>query len=79
MDPFESKTHSFVVKIWLEDADEQEETQKWRGHVTHVPSHQRRYVDDLNGISQFISLYLEEMGVGERWRGIRGWLRGRSA
>ena len=77
MDTYESNTHSFIVKVWLEDDDEQHGPPVWRGHVTHVPSNQRRYVDDLNGISKFISGYLERMGVevGERWRGIRGWLR----
>ena len=77
MDTYESNTHSFIVKVWLEDNDEKNERPTWRGHVTHVPSNQRRYVDDLNGISKFISSYLERMGVGvgERWRGLRGWLR----
>ncbi|MCI0770827.1 MAG: hypothetical protein J4N94_03025 [Chloroflexi bacterium] len=77
MDPYESNTHSFIVKVWLEDDDEQHDRPTWRGHVTHVPSNQRRYVDDLNGISTFISTYLERMGVGvgERWRGLRGWWR----
>lgn len=79
MDPFESKTHSFVVKIWLEETDEEENSDPtWRGHITHVPSSQRRYVDDLNGVSKFISMYLERMGVGEGFRGLRGWIRRRS-
>ncbi len=81
MDTYESNTHSFIVKVWLEDADDQDDRPTWRGHVTHVPSNQRRYVEDLNGISKFISGYLERMGVGvgERWRGLRGLLRRPSA
>ena len=77
MDPYESNTHSFIVKVWLEDADEGHDRPTWRGHVTHVPSNQRRYVEDMSGISKFISGYLERMGVGvgERWRGLRSWLR----
>jgi len=59
MDLSESYTHSFVVKIWLED----EAQVRWRGHITHVPGGERRYVDDLSEIQDFIAPYLEEMGV----------------
>jgi hypothetical protein len=81
MDPFESETHSFVVKIWLEEAEDAQGSPTWRGHITHVASNQRKYVEDLGGITKFISIYLEKMGVevGERWHGIKGWLRGGSA
>ena len=75
MDSFESKTHSFVVKVWLEEDEEDHSPPKWRGHITHVPSRQRRYINDLNGVTKFISGYLEKMGVGKRWHGVRGWLR----
>ena len=63
MDSFESNTHSFVIKIWLEETDERSDTSAWRGHVTHVPSRNRRYVDDLQGITDFITRYLEQLGV----------------
>ena len=59
MDLSESNTHSFVVKIWLED----EAQVRWRGHITHVPGGERRYVDDLGEIPDFIAPYLEAMGV----------------
>ncbi len=61
VDPFESSTHSFIVKIWLEEAAQEGDRPFWRGHITHVPSKERRYVEDLNGISDFIVLYLEEL------------------
>jgi hypothetical protein len=69
MDPFESKTHSFVVKIWLEDGEEESRSTAWRGHITHVPSKRRQYFESLSGIAKFVSGYLEKMGVevGERW------------
>ena len=59
MDLSESYTHSFVVKIWLED----ETHVRWRGHITHVPGGERQYVDDLSEIPDFIAPYLEAMGV----------------
>ena len=63
VDSFESNTHSFVIKIWLEETDERSDTSAWRGHVTHVPSRNRRYVDDLQGITDFITRYLEQLGA----------------
>jgi len=71
MDLFESKTHSFIIKIWLEDDDRD----KWRGHITHVPSGVRRYLEDVSEITNFIMPYLEQMGVefGLLWR-VRRWL-----
>ncbi len=72
VDPFESSAHSFIVKIWLEDASDEFGSARWRGHITHVPSRQRRYVEDLNGISSFIAMYLEGMGVPleDMWPGV---------
>ena len=63
MDSFESNTHSFVIKIWLEETDERSDFSAWRGHVTHVPTRNRRYVDDLQGITDFITIYLQQLGA----------------
>ncbi len=52
-------THSFVIRLWLEEVDKQTDQTKWRGHVTHVLSRQRRYVENLEDIKEFISAYLE--------------------
>lgn len=63
MDLPESTTHSFIVKIWLEETAEEDEAAVWRGHITHVPSAKRRYVKDMDEIKAFIVSYLEVMGV----------------
>jgi len=60
---FESSNQSFIVKIWLEETAEEDGRATWRGHVTHVPSGQRRYIQNLDGVTAFIAPYLEEMGV----------------
>jgi hypothetical protein len=75
MDLFESYTHSFIIKIWLEEINEEAAEAKWRGHITHVPSGERRYLKDLDEIRGFIVPYLEVMGVkfGICWR-VRKWL-----
>ena len=62
--------HSFVVKIWLEEAADEAHRAVWRGHVTHVRSGERVYFQDLDGMISFLIPYLDEMGVktGLGWR-----------
>jgi hypothetical protein len=59
----EGYTHSFIVKIWLEETAEEAGRATWRGHITHVPSGERRYLKKLDEITAFIRPYLQEMGV----------------
>jgi hypothetical protein len=75
MDSLEPDAHSFIVKVWVEDNAEAGGHGVWRGHITHIPSHERCYLKSLGEIDDFIAPYLEEMGVklGIRWR-IRRWL-----
>jgi hypothetical protein len=71
MDLPEDKSHSFMIRIWLERTVEETGYAKWRGHITHVYSGERRYVENLNGITAFIATYLERMGADDnpkfRW------------
>jgi hypothetical protein len=55
--------HSFMVKIWLEEGEASSGHMKWRGHITHVDSRERRYVERLQDISSFIRGYLAAMGA----------------
>jgi len=75
MDLYESNTHSFIVKIWLEESVEEDGRATWRGHITHVLSGDRRYLKEMDDITTFIRPNLEQMGVvfGSRWR-ICNWL-----
>ncbi len=59
----EPDTQSFVVKVWLEETVEEEGQAKWRGHVTHVASGERKYLERLSGIAAFMMPYLERSGV----------------
>jgi len=76
MDLVEPDTQSFIVKIWVEESAEDRSRGVWHGHITHIPSHQRRYLKDLSEVQDFIAPYLESMGVkaGRRWR-LRLWPR----
>lgn len=59
----ETNTHSFIIKIWLEETPEETERVVWRGHITHVPSGERRYLKECDDVVFFILPYLEQMGV----------------
>jgi len=72
MDLFKSHTHSFMVRIWLEETVGEAGQAVWRGHITHVPGGERRYLKDLDGIPVFITPYLREMGAES---GTRSWIR----
>lgn len=61
MEPFES--HSFIVKVWLEELPEGDGPAAWRGHVTHVPSQARRYLHTLDEVIDFVGPYLESWGI----------------
>jgi hypothetical protein len=64
MEPTESRTHSFIIKIWLEEEMDEAGRTVWRGHITHVPGGERHYIQELNVIPLFIQPYLEKMGAG---------------
>lgn len=63
MEPLETRSHSFVVKVWLEETAQGGHPARWRGYITHVASGERRYLQNLNSISAFIRQYLAQMGV----------------
>lgn len=72
----EPNAQSFIVKVWVEEKAEEAGRGLWRGHITHVQSHQRRYLKSLGEIEDFIAPHLQEMGVnlGMRWR-VRRWVK----
>ena len=76
MDSLEPGAQSFIVKVWVEDNSEAGSQGKFRGHITHVSSHERRYLKNPGEIEDFITPYLVKMGVklGMRWR-VRRWFK----
>jgi hypothetical protein len=59
----DTPSHTFIIRIWLEEAAGATTPAVWRGHVTHVLDKQRRYVQSLGEMQRFIAAYLREMGV----------------
>lgn len=58
-----SESHTFVIRLWLEETALEAELPSWRGHVTHYPGETRRYVSDLDQVVAFVAPYLEAMGI----------------
>lgn len=52
-------SHAFVIRIWLEDMEGDNQTMLWRGQITHVLDSNNSYFQDLSGIASFISPYLK--------------------
>lgn len=68
--------HSFIVKVWIEETTEEAGRATWRGHITHVPGGERRYIDSLDDIIAFVSHYLRGMGVKFGFRArVSHWLK----
>jgi hypothetical protein len=67
--------HSFIVKVWVEEAGNEHKRPTWRGRIIHVPDGERRYLQSLREITRFIATYLNAMGVRPRvWERIRRWV-----
>lgn len=54
---------SFIIKVWIEESSEQAGHVVWRGHVTHVPSGLRRYVQSWQDIFAFLTQHLGPLGI----------------
>ena len=71
----EQQTHSFIVKIWLEETTREAGKARWRGSITHVPGGERQMVGTVAEIGNFVARYLTAMGVRvEMQRRIWQWL-----
>lgn len=75
MDLPDSRVHSFIVKLWLEEAGDQPEAARWHGYITHVPSGERRYLQELGDIVTFVKPYVAEIGGHTRHSRARSWFR----
>lgn len=71
----EFSAHSFIVKVWIEEETNKHGDPIWRGHITHVPDGEQRYLRNLSEIERFVEPYLSDMGIRFSLRDrIRRWL-----
>lgn len=69
-------TDVFIFRIWLEPREIEGAAPQWRGMIEHVTSGERRYVKSLDEATEFITGFLQRMGVkiGVRAR-LRRWFK----
>lgn len=58
-DRYRSPSHSFILRVWREESVEDSKRPAWRGHITHVMSGDRGYVQDIEGIEHFLAPYFK--------------------
>jgi hypothetical protein len=74
--PIQSSTHSFIIRLRIEESGEEEGLITWRGYITHVPGGERRYLQSLDDISNFIATYLAATGARPMKKSfVAQWLR----
>jgi hypothetical protein len=54
----ESNLHSFIIRVWFEEAPAGTCPPVWRGHIRHIPGGELRYFTNLNDITEFIRTHL---------------------
>ena len=76
----EDASHSFIIRLWVEETAEEAGRVIWRGQITHVQGGERRAVRRVADICDFITSYLWSMGVRRpmTWQ-VREWLRERKS
>lgn len=58
-------TQVFIIRIWIEAREIAGAVVVWRGMIEHIPTQERRYLNDLAAIAHFITPYLQSMGANE--------------
>jgi hypothetical protein len=76
----QASVQTFVLRIWLEETQDEAGRTVWRGHITDVSTGERPDIQDVAGIVAFLSPRLAlldtALKVGLRWR-LRSWLKRR--
>jgi hypothetical protein len=52
--------HSFIIRMRLEQSDEDGDRVIWRGRITHVPGDEHQYFTDIKTIPKIIRSYLKD-------------------
>lgn len=70
-------THSFIIKVWLDEPKERTTQVEWHGQVTHVATGERCNFQRVSEVLAFLQLYLNELQIKLPfyWR-IYLWIRG---
>lgn len=70
-------TYPFIVRIWLEPCEGQEEKSEYRGVIEPVGEGEKVHFCDVRQISEYFAEFLAKQGIIARrprgiWRRLRG-------
>jgi hypothetical protein len=51
---YEDNTRTYVLRMWLEEDLEDDESIRWRGHITNVLTHEQIHVQTMASIIEFL-------------------------
>jgi hypothetical protein len=73
----EGQNYSFVVRVWLESANREQEIALWRGSIEQVGSDCRLYFSDLDAITRFIQTQIApDIPISiSRWQAFRKYVK----
>ena len=54
----EPASHTFLLRIWIEETSHEAGQMSWRGHITHLPDEEQRYVESLEEVACFVRRYV---------------------
>lgn len=67
--------HAFVIRLWREPREVDDDGRLWRGTIEHIPSGDRRAVTEMADITGFIDEHLDILARRRQWqRTVRAWL-----
>ena len=55
--------HTFILNAWLEEKRIEDDSIFWRGHMTHIPSGYRQYVQSAADIVEMLQKYLGDQSA----------------
>ena len=53
----------FIIRVWQEASGAGDGSPEFRGMIKHAPSGEKRYLENLNVVDEFMLPYLKEMGI----------------
>jgi len=75
MDLSEAQLHSFIIKLWLEDAAGKGNRSAWSGQIRHVPGGEHRYIKNFDEMTEFMRPYLTSGNTEHGSRGMSKWIK----
>jgi len=73
MSLFEKEAHSFMIRLWRENKEQNNAQAEWRGWIDHIQSGQRHYFKDIAEIGRIVASYTSDLsGFGAVFEPIQG-------